>query len=276
MRTNKRTAVGWILGLTVSGVLGCGPAATTASEPAVDAVAKGPATAVAGLPWRRLPPPAVAAERPLSVGFLIVDGVYNSELMAPYDILQHTRFHTDPALEVFTVSPDGQPVTTFEGLTISSHYSFESAPAIDILVVPSAKGSLDEDLKDERLISWVARVGGQARFVLSLCDGAFVLAQAGLLDGLAVTTFPGDQDQFAETFPQLDLRRGPSFVHDGRAITSQGGAKSYDPAMYLVDHLYGETVARGVGRGLIIDWPPKAVPMEGLVIFEDGENDAVD
>ena len=71
-----------------------------------------------------------------------------------------------------------------------------------------------------------------------------------------MTTFPGDQDRFSEMFPHLDLRRGISFVHDGPVLTSEGGAKSYDVAMYLMDHLYGEAVARGIGGGLLIPWPP--------------------
>jgi transcriptional regulator GlxA family with amidase domain len=179
-------------------------------------------------------------------------------LIAPYDVLHHTPFHTepDPGIEVFTVSPDGRPVTTFEGLTISAHHDFTNHPPIDILVVPSAVGSMDEDLNDEAMMAWVRRVGGAARFVVSLCDGAFVLASAGLLDGAECTTFPGDQDRFAGMFPELTLRRGVSLVHDGKVLTSVGGARSYDVAMYLVDHLYGEQVARGVGRGLVIDWPP--------------------
>jgi transcriptional regulator GlxA family with amidase domain len=74
--------------------------------------------------------------------------------------------------------------------------------------------------------------------------------------GRPLRTFPGDQDRFAAAFPHLALRRGVSFVHDGRMLTSAGGAKSYDVAIYLVDHLYGEQVARGVGGGLLIDWPP--------------------
>jgi transcriptional regulator GlxA family with amidase domain len=215
--------------------------------------------------WERVPPPAgFDLGRKLNAGFLIVDGVYNSELMAPYDILQHTIFHTEPGIEVFTVSPDGSPVVSFEGLTIGAHYGFANAPPIDILIVPSAEGSMDADLKNEALIDWVRRVGGEAGFVVSLCDGAFVLASAGLLEGRRCTTFPGDQDRFAETFPGLDLVRGVSFVHDGPVMTSEGGAKSYDVAMYLVDHLYGEAVASGVGRGLILDWPPPAnrVPAE--------------
>ncbi len=93
-----------------------------------------------------------------------------------------------------------------------------------------------------------------------------MLAAAGLLDGRSCTTFPGDQDRFAEDFPDLDLIRGVSFVHDGPVMTSQGGARSYDVAMYLVDHLYGEEVAQGVGRGLIIDWPPSAASMPAVVV----------
>ena len=201
----------------------------------------------------KLPP-----ERPLQAAFLIVDGVYNSELMAPYDILQHTVFHTGdrPPIKVFTVSPDGGMITSFEGIRILPDYGFQNVPAADILVVPSAEGSMDRDLQNEELMQWVRRTGNEALYVVSLCDGAFVLAAAGLLDGRACTTFPGDQDRFAATFPALDLRRGVSFVHDGKTMTSQGGAKSYDVAMYLVDHLYGEKVAAGVGGGLIISWPP--------------------
>jgi putative intracellular protease/amidase len=259
---------------------GCAPAGDPGEEPALDsslpaADAAEPASAPAAareVPWPRLARPALPADRPLAVAFLAVDGVYNSELMAPYDIFHHTRFHAPPGMEVFVVSPDGEPVTTFEGLTIGAHYSYATAPPIDVLVVPSAEGSMEADLKDAAMIAWVRERGQAARYVMSLCDGAFVLAQAGLLDGLAVTTFPGDQDRFAQMFPQLDLRRGPSFVHDGKAITSNGGARSYDPAMYLVDLLYGSEAARGVARGMVIDWPPTAAALDGLVI-EDSNPD---
>jgi transcriptional regulator GlxA family with amidase domain len=207
------------------------------------------------LPLVAAGPVELPADRPLRVGFLIVDGVYNSELMAPYDIFHHTVFHVQPGMEVFTVSPDGEAVTTFEGLSVGAHYSFASAPPIDVLVVPSAEHSMDADLQNAALMAWVRRVGGEARFVVSLCDGAFVLAAAGLLHGLASTTFPGDVEAYRAMFPRLDVRLGVSFVHDGKALTSQGGARSYDVAMYLVDHIYGPEVAAGVGRGMVLDWP---------------------
>lgn len=197
--------------------------------------------------------------RELNVAFLAINGVYNSELMAPYDIFQHTIFHTDKGMKTFIVSPTKDVITTFEGIRILPDYDFDDVPNIDILVVPSAENNMGADLEDERLINFVKEKGGGAQYILSLCDGAFILAKAGLLDGLKSTTFPSDIDQFRKTFPELDIYEDISFVHDGKAITSAGGAKSYDPALYLVEYLYGKKAADGVARGLVIDWNAKDI-----------------
>ena len=226
-----------------------------------------PASAAAAAALPRVPAPAdLPRDRPLRAGFLILDGVYGTELVAPYDVLQHTVFHTRPGIEVFTVSPDGGKVRTFEGLEIDARHGFADAPPIDILVVPSAEHNMDSDLGNEALIAWLQKTGVKARYVMSLCDGAFLLAKAGLLEGRLATTFPGDQDAFARMFPKQELRRNVSFVHDGPAITSVGGARSYDAALYLVDHLFGEEVARGVAEGLVLPWPPAAEVLPALVI----------
>ncbi|WP_420317273.1 DJ-1/PfpI family protein [Ekhidna sp.] len=198
----------------------------------------------------------VAPEQSFNAAFLMIDGVYNSELMAPYDIFQHTIFHTEGGIKVFTVSQTMDTVTTFEGLRILPDYSFDSEdlPEIDILVVPSAEHNMDSDLENEPLINWVSKVGNKADYVMSLCDGAFVLAKAGLVDGKESTTFPTDIDRYRKTFPLLTVHEGVTFVHHDNLLTSAGGAKSYDVALYLVHHLYGDDVAKGVGRGLVIDW----------------------
>lgn len=198
----------------------------------------------------------VATGQSFNAAFLMIDGVYNSELMAPYDIFQHTIFHADGGINVFTVNETMDTVTTFEGLKLIPHYAFDSPdlPEIDILVVPSAKHNMDSDLENEKLINWVAETGRKADYVMSLCDGAFVLAKAGLVDGKESTTFPTDITRYKETFPTLKVHEEVSFVHDDNLLTSAGGAKSYDVSLYLVHHLYGDKVAKGVGRGLVIGW----------------------
>jgi transcriptional regulator GlxA family with amidase domain len=185
---------------------------------------------------------------------LVVDRVYNSELMAPYDVFHHTIFHTKPGMKVFTVSLDGKTVTTFEGIRLQTDFSLANAPKIDVLVIPSAEHSMDSDLKNETLKKWVTKTAESAKYVVTLCDGAFVLANTGLLNGKSATTFPTDVARFKTMFPSVKTLENVSFVQDGKYLTSQGGAKSYDVAMYLVDELYGEKVAVGVGQGLVLKW----------------------
>ena len=190
-----------------------------------------------------------------NVGLLIMDGVYNTELTAPMDIFQHTQYRDSiRPMNVFTVAKDDSPVRSFEGLHMLPDYTYATAPHIDILVVPSAEHHLDTDLQDQEMISWVKRIGQNATYVTSHCDGAFVLAKAGLLDGYASTTFPTDITKYKEMFPHLDIISEVIFVHDNKFITSAGGARSFDAALYLCEYLYGAEVARRLAKGLVIDW----------------------
>ena len=207
-------------------------------------------------------PIELAADR-YNVAFLIMDGVYNTELTAPFDIFQHTIFRENiKAMNVFTVANTLDPVTSFEGMRILPDFNYLTSdlPPIDILVVPSAEHHLDTDLEDENMINFVKEIDQNALFITSHCDGAFVLAKAGLLKGKVSTTFPSDIDKMRDMFPELDIRKDVLFVHDGKYITSAGGAKSFEAALYLCEVLYGHEIAIDLARGLVIDWDKDEVP----------------
>lgn len=193
--------------------------------------------------------------------FVVVDGVYNSELMAPYDVLQHSVFR-DPQdyLETAVVSPDGGPVTTFEGITISAHYGFDDAPPVDVLVIPSTRGSMDADLENEAYMGWLRSAVAAADWVITVCDGAFPLAATGALDGRSATTFPADRERLASMFSEVDVRHDVRLVVDGKFVTSVGGAMSYEPAFWLVERLFGAEHAAATARGLVWPWDLADVP----------------
>lgn len=198
-----------------------------------------------------------------NVAFLIMDGTFNTELTAPYDIFQHTIFRKNiKAMNVFTVANTDELVTTFEGMRILPDFNYlkDSLPKIDILVVPSAEHHLDTDLEDKTMIDFVKKVDKEATFITSHCDGAFVLAKAGLLQNKVSTTFPSDIDKMRTMFPDLDVRKNILFVHDGKYITSAGGAKSFEAALYLCQFLYGKEIAKSLAGGLVIDWKLETVP----------------
>jgi len=198
-----------------------------------------------------------------NVAFLIMDGTYNTELTAPYDIFQHTIYRKNiKSMNVFTVANTNAAITTFEGIRILPDFNYlkDSIPQIDILIVPSAEHHLDSDLEDEKMINFIKKVDENALFITSHCDGAFVLAMAGLLNNSVSTTFPGDIDKMRKMFPNLDIRKEILFVHDGKYITSAGGAKSFEAALYLCEYLYGKNIARSLAKGLVIDWNLEEVP----------------
>ncbi|MBU3025419.1 DJ-1/PfpI family protein [Zobellia galactanivorans] len=198
-----------------------------------------------------------------NVAFLIMDGTFNTELTAPFDIFQHTKFRKNiKAMNTFTIANTLNPITTFEGIRLLPDFDYtkDELPPIDILVIPSAEHHLDMDLKDTVMLDFVQKTDRSALFMTSHCDGAFVLAKAGVLKGKTSTTFPSDIKAYKKMFPDLKVADSVLFVHDGKYITSAGGAKSFEAALYLCQYLYGKEVADALAKGLVIDWNLEKTP----------------
>lgn len=200
----------------------------------------------------------------LQVGFLIMNGVYNTELTAPYDIYDHTRFRDSiTPMNVFTIANTLDPIKTFEGLRILPDYNYlsHSYPKIDILVIPSGEHQMTTDLEDKHMLDFVQETAQRAKYITSHCDGSFVLAKAGLLDNVFSTTFPGDIKAYKEMFPRLKVIEDKWIVHDQKYITSAGGARSFEAAMYLTDLIYGAEVTKQIAKGMVLDWDKSIIPI---------------
>jgi len=198
-----------------------------------------------------------------NVAFLIMDGVFNTELTAPFDIFHHTKYRDSiKAMNVFTVANKSDYVKTFEGINLVPDFNYieDELPKIDILVVPSAEHHLDTDLEDEVMLDFVRKISKQAMYVMSHCDGAFVLAKSGILNGIESTTFPGDIEAYKEMFPELKVHSDVLFVHDDKFISSAGGAKSFEASLYLCEMMYGKSVANQLAQGMVIDWNLQTLP----------------
>ncbi len=106
------------------------------------------------------------------------------------------------------------------------------------------------------MIDFIKSAAREVQIVTSHCDGAFVLAKAGLPDGVVCTTFPSGREKMRQMFPRADVRDSVLFVHNGKFISSAGGAQSFEAALCLCEYLYGAEVA----RRLVIDWKLEKVP----------------
>ena len=211
------------------------------------------------------------------VAFLLLDGVYNTELTAPFDVLHHAQGHAERPFEVYTVGRDLDPVRSYEGLRIQPDWTLDDAPWPTVVVVPSGAHSMDDDAEDARVLDWLREAFRRADWTVSVCDGAFLLAAAGILEDRTCTTYLGDADELQRRNPGLDVRQGrggegleecaaPLFVVDGTTITGQGGARSFEPAMWLIERLFGAECATAVATGMVLDWP---LPPGSYLVVEE-------
>ncbi|NMM46937.1 DJ-1/PfpI family protein [Marinigracilibium pacificum] len=197
----------------------------------------------------------------LIVEIFVSDRTFNTELIAPMDIFQHTVYHTNPVMKVRLVGEKQGVMKTFEGLKITPDQYFEdNIITPDILVIPSAAGHLSLNAKNQKTIDYIKKQSNTAKYTLTLCDGAFLAAEAGLLNNKTVTTFPSDIKLFRERYPEIECLDTVSFVHDNNIITSVGGVKSYDAALYLCEILFGAEKAKNIASGLVINWNKDDIP----------------
>ncbi|MEZ0469792.1 DJ-1/PfpI family protein [Luteimonas salinilitoris] len=197
--------------------------------------------------------PALAAHAPhtqpeVRVGIVLFDGVQIIDFAGPYEVFGAAGFG------VVTLSHDGNPVTTAMGLTVTPDAGFADAPPFDVLLVPG--GDVHEAERDPQVLSFIRARAPSSRHVLSVCTGAFVLAGAGLLDGLEATTFTPRIDEFASRYPSVDVIKDVRWADSGRIVTSAGLSSGLDAALHIVARAQGTERARSVAMHLEYDWKP--------------------
>ena len=189
-----------------------------------------------------------AARAPqVTVGILTLDQPYITEIAGPLDVYHHVP---EDKLKVVLISDTASELKTYEGMPFRAHYTIQNAPRLDVLVVPSGFGSLDRDLKNRPVVEWVKKAAAEAKFVTSHCEGAFLLAESGALNGKNVTTFPSDRAALARRFPALKVQ-DQRVVVDGNVVTSAGGLASYEGSLWVVGQLFGEQEAKRIGEALV-------------------------
>jgi transcriptional regulator GlxA family with amidase domain len=151
------------------------------------------------------------------------------------------------------VSLNGGPVCTEEGVVIDTlPFSMFAERAVDTIVVPGA--SRIADLLDglDATVDWIRQASKRARRTASVCTGAFLLAQAGLLDGKRAATHWGMSDLLEQRFPALTVDRDAIFVCQEAVWTSAGVTAGIDLALALVEEDCGRAVAMDLARDLVV------------------------
>ncbi len=182
-----------------------------------------------------------------TVTFVIYDGFDGLDLAGPFEVFGEAGY------ELTVVAPKAGPVRSDMGLTIHAQGSVANLDPRrpGTLVVVGGDG-VDAAGFDRSLLDWVAAAATTADRVASVCCGAFILAEAGLLDGRRVTTHWREADRLAREYPAVIVDSDPIFIQDGRFWTSAGVAAGMDLALALVEADLGPQTALDVARELVL------------------------
>lgn len=193
-----------------------------------------------------------------SVGIFVFDGANIIDCSGPAEVFdvasrllgarhpQHPR-----AYEITFVAPTTEPVRTSCGLRLIPDAAYDRLRRrFDTLVV--AGGDVSHMMRDTRLLDWLGKQREKSRRTASVCTGAFVLAEAGLLDGRRATTHWGYTDQLARKYPAVEVDADALFVAGDGIYTSAGVTAGMDLALALVEEDHGRELALEVARQLVL------------------------
>ncbi|MDQ4005397.1 MAG: DJ-1/PfpI family protein [Actinomycetota bacterium] len=183
------------------------------------------------------------------VGIVLFDGAEELDWAGPWEVLSYwSKYRPEDDVEVLTVARDNsRPIVCAKGLRVLADHSWDSSPEIDVLVLPGGSGTRAL-LGDDAVRAWLRSVHERARLTTSVCTGAFLLADAGLLEGRAATTHWSDFDELLRIDRSIEARPGDRFVDEGDIITAAGISAGIDMALHLIVRLHSEDRAREIKR----------------------------
>ena len=182
------------------------------------------------------------------VAILVFDGVELLDFAGPTEVFAAAG---RGAFDVYTVGATRDPIVSQGVVTVVPEHSFESAPQPDILVVPG--GGVGSVMRSEAAGDWITNTSKDCTHVLSVCNGALVLANLGLLDGLEATTHHGSVAALKD-FSRVTVREEERYVDNGKIITTAGVSAGIDGALHLVRRLLGTEEAKTTAWYMEYPW----------------------
>ena len=189
-----------------------------------------------------------------TVGILLFNEVEVLDFAGPFEVfsLAEDRAKKNKLFKVITIAQHHSPISARNGLKVIPDYSFDDHPVIDILVIPGGYGAEKIEISNQIAISWIATQSNLAELTLSVCTGAFLLAEAGLLTGKVATTHWMDVDSLAMSYPDVEVVSNTRYVdasdENSNLVTSAGISAGIHASLYCVEKLIDTNTAHSTAR----------------------------
>jgi transcriptional regulator GlxA family with amidase domain len=190
-----------------------------------------------------------------AVAIAVFEGAEELDFVGPWEVLAAWRYLQPGEVSVCLVGDTLEPVTCAKGMRVLPERTWDDVGAIDVLVFPGGKGTRAQ-LGDDRVRSRLRGLHEGGTLLASVCTGALVFADAGLLDGLPATTYWSAFDELLPLGRDIEPRPDDRFVDAGSIVTAAGVSAGIDMALHLVGRLASPERAREVRRYIQYDPEP--------------------
>ena len=183
----------------------------------------------------------------LTVGILIFDEVEVLDFCGPFEVFATARDPqqadtTQRHFKVLTIAETDKIVSCRGGLLVKPMATIDDHPPLDLIVIPGGQGTRKE-VKNPRIIKWIQEQNNRTQLTTSVCTGAFLLAEAGLLNNHQATTHWQSIERMQSTYPQIEVLANKRFVDEGHIVTSAGVSAGIDMSLHVVERLHGRETA---------------------------------
>lgn len=183
----------------------------------------------------------------MEVTAVLFEGFETLDMFGPVEMLGASGLFT-----MRFYSLEGGIVTSYQGVPVQTA-SLDEVADPEVLLLPGGMGVYDM-LENEAFIARLADLSSKARYVLSVCNGAFLYAKAGVLDGRRATTYKARMDRAEELFPQVKWERSARWTVDGKLYVSSGVSAGTDMALGFIADTYGQECAEKTARYAEYSW----------------------
>ncbi len=196
----------------------------------------------------------------LTVGILLFDDVEVLDFCGPFEVFSTARLidadkqgDEHGLFRVCTIAEQDRILSCRGNLLVQSHMTILRHPLLDILIVPGGQGTRRER-QNRRLLDWIGQQDQRTQLTTSVCTGAFLLAELGLLDQRRATTHWGSIEWMRLTYPAIEMLMDRRVMDEGHLITSVGVSAGIDMSLHIVSRSYGLEVAHWTARRIEYDW----------------------
>jgi putative intracellular protease/amidase len=194
---------------------------------------------------------------PINVAILLYDGVELLDFAGPGEVFQQAELNDKKAFNIYTVGVDSNEIISQKFLKITTKYLIDDCPMPEILIIPGGNTFLVAN--NQKLISWIAKVNENAKYMLTVCNGVNLLVKTGALDGMVATSHYGAIENLIKYFPKVKIVTGKRFVDNGRIITTEGVSAGIDGSLYLLSKMFNMEVANDVAKIMMYNWKPETL-----------------